>query len=55
MTAHNKDYVETSFHIEKDDFELSSFNAEGGLGKMLQLFVHETDFIVKEMNEALAA
>jgi len=50
-----KDYVAGSFHIERDDFELSPFNAHGGLGKMWQLFGDETDEIINELNEALAA
>lgn len=50
-----KDYVANSFHIERDDFELSPFNAQGGLGKMWQLFGEETDNILEELNEALAA
>ncbi|TSA21056.1 DEAD/DEAH box helicase [bacterium] len=50
-----KDYVATSFHIEKDDFDLSPFNAEGGLGKLWQLFGEQTDVIIQELNEALAA
>ncbi|MFN0157714.1 MAG: type I restriction-modification enzyme R subunit C-terminal domain-containing protein [Bacteroidota bacterium] len=50
-----KDYVATSFHIEKDDFDLSPFNAEGGLGKMWQLFGDKTEGIIQELNEALAA
>jgi type I restriction enzyme, R subunit len=33
-----KDYVVNSFHIDKDDFDLNPFNAQGGLGKMWQLF-----------------
>nr|WP_294932900.1 DEAD/DEAH box helicase family protein [uncultured Flavobacterium sp.] len=50
-----KDYVANSFSIEKDDFDLSPFNAEGGLSKMWQLFGEETDSIIKELNEVLAA
>ena len=50
-----KDYVATSFHIEKDDFDLSPFNAEGGLGKLWQLFGEQTDAIIRELNEELAA
>jgi len=50
-----KDYVSNSFSIEKDDFDLSPFNAEGGLSKMWQLFGEETDEIIKELNEVLAA
>ena len=50
-----KDYVANSFSIDKDDFDLSPFNAEGGLSKMWQLFGDETDAIINELNEVLAA
>jgi type I restriction enzyme R subunit len=50
-----KDYVINSFHIDKDDFDLNPFNAQGGLGKMWQLFGNQTDEIINELNEALAA
>lgn len=50
-----KDYIMTSFHIEKDDFELSPFNAKGGLGKFYQLFGEKTYEIINELNEVLAA
>lgn len=50
-----KDYVASSFNIEKDDFDLSPFNAEGGLSKMWALFGEQTDKIINELNEALAA
>ena len=50
-----KDYVANSFSIDKDDFDLSPFNAEGGLSKMWQLFGEETDKIINELNEVLAA
>jgi type I restriction enzyme R subunit len=50
-----KDYVISSFHIEKDDFDLNPFNAQGGLGKMWQLFGEKTEAIINELNEALAA
>ena len=50
-----KDYVAGSFHIEKDDFDLSPFNAEGGLSKMWQLFGDKTDEIINELNGVLAA
>lgn len=50
-----KDYVANSFHIDKDDFDLNPFNAQGGLGKMWQLFGDKTDEIINELNEALAA
>lgn len=50
-----KDYVATSFHVEKEDFELDPFNKNGGLGKMWQLFGERTDEIINELNEVLAA
>ncbi|TDE05826.1 DEAD/DEAH box helicase family protein [Flavobacterium sandaracinum] len=50
-----KDYVANSFHIDRDDFDLSPFNAEGGLSKMWQLFGEETDAIINELNDVLAA
>lgn len=50
-----KDYVANSFSIDKDDFDLSPFNAEGGLSKMWQLFGEETNSIINELNEVLAA
>lgn len=50
-----KDYVINSFHIEKDDFDLNPFNAQGGLGKFYQLFGEQTEEIINELNEVLAA
>jgi type I restriction enzyme, R subunit len=50
-----KDYIAASFHIEQDDFDLSPFNAQGGLTKMWNLFGEQTDEIINELNEALAA
>ena len=50
-----KDYVINSFHIDKEDFDLNPFDARGGLGKMWQLFGEQTDNIINELNETLAA
>ena len=50
-----KDYIAGSFSIEREDFDLSPFNAEGGLSKMWVLFGEETDGIIEELNEVLAA
>ncbi|MBK7372610.1 MAG: hypothetical protein IPJ09_14435 [Saprospiraceae bacterium] len=50
-----KDYVANSFHIDRDDFDLSPFIANGGLTKMWNLFGDQTDEIINELNEALAA
>jgi len=49
-----KDYVISSFHIEKDDFDLNPFNANGGLGKFYSLFKEDYETILEELNEALA-
>lgn len=50
-----KDYVASSFHVSKDDFDLSPFNAVGGLGKYYQLFKENYEKILDELNEVLAA
>jgi len=50
-----KDHVINSFHIDKEDFDLNPFNAQGGLGKMWKLFGEQTEEIINELNEALAA
>ncbi len=50
-----KDYITNSYHIEKDDFDLNPFNAQGGLSRMWQLFGEKTDEIISELNEALVA
>lgn len=50
-----KDYVTNSFHIEKEDFDLNPFNSQGGLGKMWKLFGTDTEKIINELNEVLAA
>ena len=50
-----KETIAISFHIERDDFAFSPFDAQGGLGKMWQLFGAETDRLLDELNEALAA
>jgi hypothetical protein len=52
MAADDQSYIAASFHIEKEDFELSPFDAKGGLGKMWQLFGEQMEPI---LNEALAA
>lgn len=50
-----KEYMTSSFHIEREDFDYNPFNAMGGLGKMWQLFGEQTDEIINELNDALAA
>ena len=50
-----KEYVANSFHIDREDFDLSPFIANGGLTQMWNLFGEQTDDIINELNEALAA
>lgn len=50
-----RDHVMNSFHIERDDLELSPFDTHGGLGKMYKLFGEDMDTLINELNEVLAA
>ena len=50
-----KDHIVSSVRIEKDDFELSPFVDEGGLGKMWKLFGENTEELIYEINKELAA
>ena len=50
-----KDHVASSFHVEVDDLDYTPFDAQGGRGKMFQLFGDQMGEIIDELNEALAA
>jgi type I restriction enzyme R subunit len=50
-----RDHVANSFHIERDDLEMSPFDGQGGLGKMYQLFGANMDTLLDELNEVLVA
>ena len=50
-----KDHVATSFHLEREDFEMSPFDAMGGLGKVYEMFGDGINPLLEELNEALAA
>ena len=49
-----RDHVATSLAIEPDDFGLSPFNQQGGLGKAHQLFGEQLPRLLEELNQALA-
>ncbi len=50
-----KDHVVSSYHIDLDDLDYTPFDAQGGKGKMYQLFGDEMVEIMNELNEVLAA
>jgi type I restriction enzyme R subunit len=49
-----RDHIATSLRIERDDLDLTPFDAKGGLGGMYALFGPRMDAVMSEMNEALA-
>jgi len=50
-----KDHVVSSVRIDKDDFDRTPFDREGGLGKFYQIFGEQTEKILAEINAELAA
>ncbi|TRX72559.1 DEAD/DEAH box helicase family protein [Carboxylicivirga sp. M1479] len=50
-----KDHVVSSYHIEMDDLDYTPFDAQGGKGKMYQLFGDQMNEIIEELNEELIA
>jgi len=50
-----RDHIITSYHIGRDDLDMSPFDSKGGMGKMYQLFGEQMDDVINELNEALAA
>ena len=49
-----RDHIAGSMRIERDDLDLTPFDAKGGLGRMYALFGPGMDAVMDEMNEALA-
>ena len=50
-----RDHIISSFHMERDDLDMAPFDAQGGMGRMHQLFGARMDSVIEELNEALAA
>jgi type I restriction enzyme, R subunit len=50
-----KEQIATSVHVAIDDLDYTPFDAQGGRGRMWQLFGSEMEQIISELNEALAA
>ena len=50
-----RDHIISSFHIDRDDLDMSPFDSKGGMGRMYQLFGDKIDNVIGELNEVLAA
>lgn len=50
-----KDHIVSSYHLDLDDLDYTPFDAQGGRGKMYQLFGNEMEKIINELNEVLVA
>ncbi len=50
-----KNHIAASVSVTVDDLNYTPFDAKGGKGKMWQLFGNESENIINELNEALAA
>lgn len=48
-----REHISTSHHLDRDDLENTPFDAQGGMGKMYQLFGDEMDSVISELNEVL--
>ncbi|MAA87612.1 MAG: restriction endonuclease subunit R [Haliea sp.] len=48
-----RDHVGSSFHIERDDLNMAPFDAQGGLGRMYQLFGERMELVIEELNQEL--
>jgi type I restriction enzyme R subunit len=50
-----RDHIASSFHFERDDLEMTPFDAKGGLMGMYQLFGDRMDWVMDELNRELVA
>lgn len=50
-----REHIATSIHIDREDLDMAPFDAQGGLGRMYQVFGESMDRVLNEMNEALTA
>ena len=50
-----RDHISTSFRFDRDDLDYAPFDAQGGLGKMYQLFGEQMDNVIEELNGGLVA
>lgn len=50
-----RDHITDSTHFEREDLENTPFDAQGGLGRMYQLFGDKMDWVIEVMNQELVA
>ena len=50
-----REHMIASYRMERDDLEMAPFDAQGGLGRMYQLFGGQMDVVLAEMNAELVA
>ncbi len=50
-----RDHIITSFHLDRDDLDMTPFDGKGGIGQMYKLFGDRMDEVIDELNEVLAA
>jgi type I restriction enzyme R subunit len=50
-----RDHVMTSVRLDREDLKYAPFDAQGGLGKMCQLFGDRMDPLIEELNQNLTA
>ena len=50
-----RDHIITSFHLDRDDLDMTPFDGKGGIGQMYKLFGDRMDNVIDELNEELAA
>ena len=49
-----RDHIASSFHLDRDDLEMAPFDAQGGMGRMYQLFGDRMDHVIDDLNSGLA-
>ena len=50
-----RDHVTTACRLEREDLDYAPFDAQGGLGKMYELFGDRMDALIEEANQELTA
>ncbi|QIT53883.1 DEAD/DEAH box helicase family protein [Aquisalimonas sp. 2447] len=50
-----RDHIAASFHITVEDLDYAPFDAEGGRGRMWQLFGEDMETVLDQMNDEMAA